>query len=56
MQQWLDSPPHRAALLNRDFGYLAAGAALVRGPMGQEMVFAVQVFFTPASDRGPALP
>jgi uncharacterized protein YkwD len=47
VQQWMDSPDHRANLLSRDVIYLGCA---VRGsllPVGHEEVFAAQVFATP---------
>jgi len=44
LDQWLHSPPHRKNLLNPSAQRLACGSALVRGPVGEELVHAVQVF------------
>lgn len=45
--QWMDSPPHRANLLSRDFVYFG-GALRFGSPLGSaaERVYGVQVFAT----------
>lgn len=50
VQQWMDSPGHRANLLSRAYTHLACGASMARAPNGVEQVYAVQVFIVPASD------
>jgi uncharacterized protein YkwD len=52
VQQWLDSPPHRASLLSRHFTHVAHGAALARSPLGDEMVYSVQVLILPGTSGG----
>jgi uncharacterized protein YkwD len=51
VQQWLESPPHRAALLNPRFTHIGCSAAMARGPMGGELVYSVQVFMTARDER-----
>ncbi len=51
VEQWLNSPPHRLALLNRDFTHLACATWPARGAMGGELVYSVQVFVVPRRNR-----
>lgn len=51
VQQWLDSPPHRTAVLSPVFTHLGCAGALARGPMGGELVYSVQVFVAPRRER-----
>lgn len=44
VQQWMESPGHRANLLNPRVTRLACGTALSRSPLGGELVHAAQVF------------
>jgi len=45
---WMNSPPHRANLVNPDFQSLGCGARTCRDlTNGHEQIYAVQVFFTP---------
>lgn len=44
VQQWMDSPPHRANVLNPEVRYLACGVQLARSPLSGEIVHAIQVF------------
>lgn len=45
---WMNSPGHRANLLNPDFGYLGCAARLARGILpGDQRIFASQVFLDP---------
>jgi uncharacterized protein YkwD len=49
---WMDSPGHRANLLNPDFRFLGCAAQLAHGVLpGDQRVFAVQVFFAPYPDK-----
>ncbi|HEY0945996.1 MAG TPA: CAP domain-containing protein [Opitutaceae bacterium] len=47
VQQWMNSPGHRANLLSRSHTHLACGASMARAPNGVEQVYAVQVFLVP---------
>jgi uncharacterized protein YkwD len=55
---WMNSPGHRANLLNPDFAYLGCAARLAHGVFpGDQRVFAAQVFFAPyGRDPGPPGP
>lgn len=45
---WMNSPPHRANIVNPAFVSLGCGARPCRDLMsGQDQIYAVQVFFTP---------
>lgn len=44
---WMNSPPHRAHLVNPRHEFLGCAVQGVPGQEGTEMIFAVQVFFTP---------
>ena len=44
VQQWMDSPGHRANLLHREFTHLGCAAHAALMPPTQEEVFAAQVF------------
>ncbi|MSU24542.1 MAG: CAP domain-containing protein [Opitutus sp.] len=44
VQQWMDSPPHRASLLHREITHLGVAAHASLIPPTQEDVFAAQVF------------
>jgi hypothetical protein len=45
--QWMDSPGHRANLLNRNFTHFGGSVRLARLLDQQWCAFGVQVFFTP---------
>ena len=45
---WLDSPGHRANLLNPKLHYLGCGTRLAVVLRGQPLVYAIQDFYTPA--------
>ncbi len=50
VEGWMNSPDHRASLLNPGFAYLGCAARLGRGfAAGDYRVFATQVFFQPLS-------
>lgn len=51
VEQWMESPGHRANLLQRDATHLACGAALARHPLGGEIVHGCQVFVVIRSAR-----
>ncbi len=44
VRAWLDSPSHRANLLNRQMTHLGCAARLARVPLGAVRVFSAQVF------------
>ena len=46
VEAWLNSPGHRANLLNRSFTRLGCGARIVAGYGGTDYVFGAQVFST----------
>ena len=48
VQGWMDSPPHRANLLNPTLEYLSCSVQPTISLLGIEQLFCVQVFFTPA--------
>jgi uncharacterized protein YkwD len=49
---WMNSPGHRANLLNPDFGFLGCAAELAHGVRpGDQRVFAVQVFLAPFPEK-----
>ncbi len=47
VQAWLDSPPHRANLLDPGFAFLGCAARIAHGVPGDQRVFAAQVFSGP---------
>ena len=47
LEAWLDSPPHRATLLNPDYRFVACSARVSRMISGAEMLACIQVFFSP---------
>lgn len=47
VQQWMDSPPHRANLLDPRPARLACAVALRQIPLGGEVIFSTQVFIAP---------
>ncbi|MBI2517980.1 MAG: CAP domain-containing protein [Opitutae bacterium] len=47
VQAWMDSPGHRANILNPEVSYLGCSVRPTRGDHGLDMVFCVQVFYTP---------
>jgi len=49
VQRWMDSPGHRANLLDRRFTRVGCGARIAHGVPGDDRVFAAQVFFLPAA-------
>lgn len=48
VQGWLDSPAHRANIVNPALLYLGCSAQSTTSLLGVEQLFCVQVFFTPA--------
>jgi uncharacterized protein YkwD len=48
VQGWMDSPPHRANLVNPALHYLGCSAQPATSLLGVGQLFCVQVFFTPA--------
>lgn len=48
VQAWMDSPGHRANILNGTVHYLGCSVQSTRGDHGMGMVFSVQVFYTPS--------
>ncbi len=48
VQAWMDSPGHRANLLNPSLLYLGCGTRVARLLQGQPVVYAIQNFYTPA--------
>jgi len=53
VQGWMDSPGHRANLLNPAFTYLGCAARFARTGLGYPRVFATQVFALPSgADTG----
>ena len=48
VQAWLESPGHRANLLNPGLYYLGCGARVAHMLRGQQQVYAIQDFYTPA--------
>jgi uncharacterized protein YkwD len=53
VQGWMDSPGHRANLLERNFTHLGCAARMAHGVPGDDRVFAVQDFFQPAKPAEP---
>jgi uncharacterized protein YkwD len=47
VQQWMDSPGHRANLVNPAFHYLGCSARCRKDYSGLDLLYSVQVFFTP---------
>jgi len=47
LQGWLDSPPHRANIVNPALHYLGCSVQPTASLLGVEQLFCVQVFFTP---------
>ena len=47
---WMNSPPHRANLLDPGFTYLGCGARIAHGARDEQMVFASQVFVLRVSE------
>jgi uncharacterized protein YkwD len=50
---WMNSPGHRANLLDPGFTYLGCGARISHGVRDEEIVFASQVFVLRASEPSP---
>jgi uncharacterized protein YkwD len=48
VQGWMESPPHRANLVNPALHYLGCSVQPTTSLLGVEQLFCVQVFFTPA--------
>lgn len=55
VQAWMDSPGHRANLLNPTLHYLGCGTRAAR-LLGNPMVYAIQDFYTPAPRSEPPPP
>jgi uncharacterized protein YkwD len=51
VQQWMDSPRHRALLLSRQVSRMGCAVRFARRPSGLEVVYAVQVLFDPLDPR-----
>lgn len=51
VQAWMDSPGHRANILSPRVRYLGCSAQATRGDHGMDMIFSVQVFYTPHRRR-----
>ncbi len=51
VQQWMDSPGHRANLLNPELAYLGCSARWRKDFSGVDLLYSVQVFFTPITAR-----
>lgn len=47
VQQWMDSPGHRANLVSQDMEYLGVSVRPRKTAGGMDSLYAVQVFFTP---------
>lgn len=47
VQQWMDSPGHRANLVNPELHYLGCSARRRKDYSGLDLLYSVQVFFTP---------
>lgn len=47
VQQWMDSPGHRANLVSREMEYLGVSVRPRKTAGGMDSLYAVQVFFTP---------
>jgi uncharacterized protein YkwD len=48
VQGWMESPPHRANIVNPALHYLGCSAQPTTSLLGVEQLFCVQVFFSPA--------
>lgn len=48
VQGWMESPPHRANIVNPVLRYLGCSVQPTTSLLGLEQLFCVQVFFTPA--------
>jgi uncharacterized protein YkwD len=51
VQQWMDSPRHRALLLSRQVSRMGCAVRFARRASGLEVVYAVQVLFDPLDPR-----
>jgi uncharacterized protein YkwD len=51
VQAWMDSPGHRANILSPKVRYLGCSVQATRGDHGMDMIFSVQVFYTPHRRR-----
>lgn len=47
VRSWLESPSHRAHIVNPSFGYLGCSVQPSASLLGVDQLFCVQVFFTP---------
>jgi uncharacterized protein YkwD len=48
VRQWMDSPRHRANILNRDLRYLGCSVRHAKNPQGLDLLISVQVFHSAA--------
>lgn len=51
LEAWMSSPPHRETLMNPDFRYVGCGGRSTKSINGLDLIAAIQVFFTPATER-----
>jgi uncharacterized protein YkwD len=56
VQAWMDSPGHRANLLNPALHFLGCGTRVARMLRDQQQVYAIQDFYTPAPRPEPPPP
>ena len=56
VQAWLDSPGHRANLLNPAFHFLGCGTRIAWVLQGEPVIYAVQDFYAPARISEPPPP
>ncbi len=56
VQAWMDSPGHRANLLNPSFHFLGCGARIAWVLRGEAVVYAIQDFYAPARVSDPPPP
>jgi uncharacterized protein YkwD len=56
VQAWMDSPGHRANLLNPALYFLGCGTRVARMLQNQQQVYAIQDFYTPAPRPEPTPP
>ncbi|WP_158305326.1 CAP domain-containing protein [Opitutus terrae] len=52
LQAWMDSPEHRANILEREFASLGCSGRVMKRISSIEMIACVQVFYTSPSGRG----
>lgn len=49
VEAWMNSPPHRANIVNANFRYLGCSARPTKSVTGADLITSIQVFFTPLS-------